>query len=103
MTAFVVIALIWVGVGGAALAFYLWLRERSRQEVVERAIADSGLGALRQRILRPDPDRPASERVEKLLQKAPSVWTENAGIREQLVSAHRRRSAAATPLATGVG
>lgn len=77
--------MIWLGVGAVALAIYLWMREQSRQEVVGRAIADSGI--VRARILRPEITKPTNVRVEKLLKRAPSVWRESASIRQQLVFA----------------
>jgi tight adherence protein C len=84
---FLVIVLIWLGVGAVAFALYLWMREQSRQEVVERAIADTGLSGLRQSILRPITGSPTNVRVEKLLKRAPSVWKENATIQQQLIFA----------------
>jgi hypothetical protein len=48
------IALIWVSVGAIALAYYLWQRERSRRDVVERVIGASDVPAVRHKILLPD-------------------------------------------------
>ena len=45
------IALIWVGIAGLALATYLWLREQSRRGVLQ-AIG-GGDAAIRQKIIRP--------------------------------------------------
>jgi tight adherence protein C len=82
---FLVILMIWLGVGAIALAIYLWMQEQSRQEVVDRAIGDNRLPS--QRILRPLAQKAPSVRVEKLLKRAPSVWKESASIQQQLIYA----------------
>jgi tight adherence protein C len=84
------IILIWAGIGGVALAVWLWLRENSRQEVVERAISGQGVGGSQApplRILRPTTGIAGGSFTEKVLRRAPSVWSENASIQQQLVQA----------------
>jgi len=82
------IILIWAAIGGVALAAWLWLREHSRQEVVERAIGGQGVvGAQQPRILRPTTGVVGGSLTEKVLRRAPSVWTESASIQQQLVQA----------------
>lgn len=78
-------ALIWLGVGGLAIATWLWLREQSRRGVVE-AIGGGERTAVRERILRPA-SRPVGAIGQELLKRAPSVWAQNASIQEQLVHA----------------
>lgn len=82
---FLLIGLIWLGIAGLALATWLWLREQSRRGVVE-AIG-GGETAARQRIIRPSATRPISAIGQELLKRAPTVWTQNASIQEQLVHA----------------
>ena len=80
------IALIWVGIAGLGLATWLWLREQSRRGVIE-AIG-GGDTAVRQRITRASATRkPISAVGQELLKRAPSVWSKNASIQEQLVHA----------------
>jgi tight adherence protein C len=80
------IVLIFVGTGGFAIAAYLWLTEQSRRGVVERAISGGGV-EVRPSVLRPLANKPMSPRVEKLLQRAPSVWTNNETIKARLIHA----------------
>ncbi|HUQ19756.1 MAG TPA: type II secretion system F family protein [Gemmatimonadaceae bacterium] len=79
------IALIWLGIGGLGIATWLFLREQSRRGVVE-AIG-GGDSAVRQKILRPNASKPVSAVGQELLKRAPSVWAHNASIQEQLVHA----------------
>ncbi|MFN2604358.1 MAG: type II secretion system F family protein [Gemmatimonadaceae bacterium] len=79
------IALIWVGIAGLALATYLWLREQSRRGVLQ-AIG-GGDTAIRQKIIRPSANKQINAFSQELLKRAPSVWSQNASIQEQLVHA----------------
>src|SRR6266567_4302397 len=80
------IALIWVGIAGLALATYLWLREQSRRGVLQ-AIG-GGDTAIRQKIIRPSTTtKQVSAFSQELMKRAPSVWSQNASIQEQLVHA----------------
>jgi tight adherence protein C len=79
------IALIWLGIAGLAIATWLWLREQSRRGIVE-AIG-GGDSAIRQKIIRPSATKPVSAVGQELLKRAPSVWAQSASIQEQLVHA----------------
>jgi len=79
------IVLIWVGIAGLALATYLWLREQSRRGVLQ-AIG-GGDTAVRQKIIRPSTSKQINAFSEELLKRAPSLWSQNASIQEQLVHA----------------
>jgi tight adherence protein C len=79
------VALIWIGIAGLALATYLWLREQSRRGVLE-AIG-GGDGAVRQKITRSTTSKPVSALTQELVRRAPTVWSQNASIQEQLVHA----------------
>lgn len=79
------IVLIWIGIAGLALATYLWLREQSRRGVLE-AIG-GGDGAVRQKIIRSTTSKPISALTQELVKRAPTVWSQNASIQEQLVHA----------------
>src|SRR5687767_2237637 len=81
------IGLIWLSVGGIALALYLYRRERSRQDVVERVIGTSGVTEVRHRILRPASGGDANTLRGKVLSKAPQVWAKNASTQALLVQA----------------
>jgi len=83
------IILIWVGIGAVALATFLWLREHSRQGIVERAISGQGAVGARppSRILRPSATAARSSFGERLLRHAPSVWSQSRSIQQQLVHA----------------
>ena len=80
------IALIWLGIGGLGVATWLWLREQSRRGIVE-AIGGSDAARVRQKIIRPTASKPVSAVSQELLKRAPSVWAQNASIQEQLVHA----------------
>jgi len=84
---FFVIGLIWLSVGGIALAVYLWRRERSRQDVVQRVIGGNAPTEVRHRILRPAATGDANSLRGKVLSKAPQVWAKNAGTQALLVQA----------------
>jgi tight adherence protein C len=79
------IALIWLGIAGLAIATWLWLREQSRRGIVE-AIG-GGDTAIRQKIIRPSATKPVGAVAQELLKRAPSVWAQSASIQEQLVHA----------------
>jgi tight adherence protein C len=81
------IVLIWVGIAGLAIATWLWLREQSRRGVVQAIGGADRATAVRERILRPTAAKPIGALSQELLKRAPSVWTQNATIQEQLVHA----------------
>ena len=76
--------LIWIDVGALAMATYLWLRERTRQDVLD-AIGGQEKNSS-SRVIRAA-ERPLGAFGQNLLKRAPSVWTQDATIREQLVHA----------------
>lgn len=80
----VLLFLIWIDVAALGLAAYLWLRERTRQDVLD-AIGGADRGPTT-RVIRAA-NKPIGAFGQKLLSKAPSVWTQDASIREQLVHA----------------
>src|SRR5688572_21896644 len=84
---FFLVGLIWVSVGGLALAVYLWRREQSRRDVVERVIGANAPIEVRHRILRPASGGDENTLRGKVLSKAPQVWAKNAGTQALLVQA----------------
>lgn len=81
----ILIVLVWVGIAGLAIATWLWLREQARRGVIE-AIG-GGESTAGQRVLRTSTSKPISVVGKELLRRAPSVWSQNASIQEQLVHA----------------
>jgi len=81
------IVLIWVSIGGIAVAFYLWRREQSRRDVLERVIGATDVPGVRHKILLPSATADPASLRGKILSKAPSVWAKNAGIQQLLVQA----------------
>jgi len=82
---FFLIVLIWIGIAGLAVATWLWLREQSRRGVIE-AIG-GGDSRTARRILRSPATKPVGALGQELMRRAPSVWSQNASIKEQLVHA----------------
>lgn len=81
------VVLIVVGVAGLAIAAYLFLQDRSRQEIVQRAMGGTEAGEMTQKILR-GPGRNLEETLAgRMLKRAPSVWSNNTTIQHQLVQA----------------
>jgi tight adherence protein C len=81
------IGLVWVSIGAIALAFYLWRREQSRRDVMERVIGVSAVPEVRHKILLPSAKGDTASLKGKVLSKAPSVWAKNAGIQALLIQA----------------
>ena len=81
------IGLIWVSIGAIALAFYLWRREQSRRDVMERVIGATEVPAVRHKILLPSAKADTGSLKGKVLSKAPSVWAKDAGIQQLLIQA----------------
>jgi tight adherence protein C len=84
---FFLVGLIWLSVGGIAVAAYVWLQVQSRRGIVRRTVGDSDVADIRHRILRPTPREAGNTIGEKVLRRAPSVWAQSATIRQQLVFA----------------
>ena len=81
------IVLIWVSIGGIAVALYLWRREQSRRDVLERVIGVTDASTTRHKILLPSATADPASLRGKVLSKAPSVWAKDAGIQQLLVQA----------------
>lgn len=81
------IVLIVVGVAGAAVAVWVQLQEKSRREVVDRALGTSGTAEVRRAIRRGGSADAADTLKARMLRKAPSIWAENRTIQHRLVQA----------------
>jgi tight adherence protein C len=81
------IVLICLGVAGLAVAAYLFLQERSRRVVVERAIGNPQVAAMRQQIVRTAGRNIGDTIGGRMLKRAPSVWARDTTIQHQLVQA----------------
>jgi tight adherence protein C len=79
-------ALIVVGVAGFAVAGYVYMLERARQQAVDRALGGSAAAELRKKIRRPVAAPPSSLK-QRLFKLAPSDLVNDEGTRERLVQA----------------
>ncbi len=79
-------ALILVGLAGFAVAGYVYMLERARQQAVDRALGRSAAAELRKKIRRPVAASP-SQLKQQMFKLAPSFWANDEGIRERLVHA----------------
>ena len=80
-------ALIIIAVVAAAVAFALQIRERSRQEIVDRTLGVSSNADVRRAIRRGlGADEENSLRA-RMLKKAPSVWAQNETVQQRLIKA----------------
>jgi len=82
-----VIGLVWLSIGGIALAFLVWRREQSRRDVMERVIGATDVPSVRHNILLPSGKADTGSLKGKVLSKAPQVWAKNAGTQQLLVQA----------------
>ena len=79
--------LIIIAVAAAAVALVLQLREKSRQEVVDRTLGVSANAEIRRAIRRGlGADEENSLRA-RMLKKAPSVWAQNETVQQRLIKA----------------
>lgn len=79
--------LIIIGVAAAAVAVGLQMRERSRQEVVDRTLGLSSNAEVRRAIRRGlGADEENSLRA-RMLKKAPSIWAQDETVQQRLVKA----------------
>ncbi|MEO7367302.1 MAG: type II secretion system F family protein [Gemmatimonadaceae bacterium] len=83
----IVVALIVLSVGAVAVAAWVQLREKSRQEVVERTLGTSASTDVRRAIRRGLPNEDQDSLRAKMLRKAPSVWSANQSIQGRLIQA----------------
>jgi len=79
------ITLIWIDVAALAVAAYLYLREKTRRDVLD-AIGGGDKTSL-SRVIRAPVEKPMGRFTERLLSRAPTVWSQDASIREKLVHA----------------
>ncbi|HUQ98197.1 MAG TPA: type II secretion system F family protein [Gemmatimonadaceae bacterium] len=81
----VLIGLIWLGIAALAVAGYLALREKSRRDVMD-AIGGEERHPKRRAILT-SAEKPLGAFGKEVLRRAPTVWTKDESIQEQLVHA----------------
>ena len=80
-------ALIIIGIAGFAVALALQLRERARQEVVDRTLGVSSNAEIRRAIRRGlGADEENSLRA-RMLKRAPSVWAQSETVQQRLIKA----------------
>ena len=80
-------ALIIIAVIAAAVAFALQIRERSRQEIVDRTLGVSSNADVRRAIRRGLGANEENSLRARMLKKAPSVWAQNETVQQRLVKA----------------
>lgn len=80
-------ALIIIAVVAAAVAFALQIRERSRQEIVDRTLGVSSNAEVRRAIRRGLGANEENSLRARMLKKAPSVWAQNETVQQRLVKA----------------
>ena len=80
-------ALIIIAVVAAAVAFALQIRERSRQEIVDRTLGVSSNADVRRAIRRGLGANEENSLRARMLKKAPSVWAQNETVQQRLVKA----------------
>lgn len=83
----IIVALIILSVGAVAVAAWIQIREKSRQEVVERTLGTSATTEVRRAIRRGMPNEDQDSLRAKMLRKAPSVWSTNQSIQARLIQA----------------
>lgn len=76
-----------IAVAGFALALVLQIRERSRQEVVDRTLGITSNAEVRRAIRRGLGASEENSLKARMLKKAPSVWATNETIQQRLVKA----------------
>jgi tight adherence protein C len=79
--------LIIIAVAGAAIAFGLQMRERLRQEVVDRTLGISSNAEVRRAIRRGLGAGEENSLRARMLKGAPSVWAQNETVQQRLVKA----------------
>jgi tight adherence protein C len=76
-----------IAVAGFALALGLQIREKSRQEVVDRTLGISSNAEIRRAIRRGLGTTEENSLKARMLKKAPSVWATNETVQQRLVKA----------------
>ncbi len=79
--------LIIIAVAAAAVALFLQMRERSRQEVVDRTLGVSANADVRRAIRRGLGAGEENSLRARMLKRAPSVWAQNETVQQRLVKA----------------
>lgn len=80
-------ALIIIGIAGFAVALALQLRERARQEVVDRTLGVSSNAEIRRAIRRGLGAEEENSLRARMLKRAPSVWAQNETVQQRLIKA----------------
>ena len=86
-TAAVLFGLIIIAVLAAAVAFGLQLREKSRQEIVDRTLGTSSNADVRRAIRRWLGAGEETSIRARMLKKAPSIWAQNETVQQRLIKA----------------
>jgi tight adherence protein C len=86
-TAAVLFGLIIIAVIAAAVAFGLQLREKSRQEIVDRTLGVSSNADVRRAIRRGLGAGEENSLRARMLKKAPSIWAQNETVQQRLIKA----------------
>src|SRR5688500_13795140 len=87
MSPMIIVLLVSVFVGLGAAAF-VYLTELSRRRAAEEAIGGGDSTEIRRRITRATVDQPSMDSIQgRLLKRAPSVWSKDAGIQKSLIHA----------------
>ena len=79
--------LIIIAVAAGAVALGLQMREKSRQEVVDRTLGVSTNAEVRRAIRRGLGAEDENSLRARMLKKAPSVWSQNETVQQRLVKA----------------
>ena len=86
-TAAVLFGLIIIAVIAAAVALGLQMREKSRQEIVDRTLGVSANADVRRAIRRGLGAESENSLRARMLKKAPSIWSQNESVQQRLIKA----------------
>ena len=86
-TAAVLFGLIIIAVIAAAVALGLQMREKSRQEIVDRTLGVSSNADVRRAIRRGLGADSENSLKARMLKKAPSIWAQNESVQQRLIKA----------------
>ena len=87
MTAVFLFGLIIIAVVGAAVALGLQMREKSRQEIVDRTLGISSNAEVRRAIRKGLGNEEENSLRARMLRKAPSIWAQNETVQQRLIKA----------------
>ena len=85
MTAVFLFGLIIIAVVGAAVALGLQMREKSRQEIVDRTLGISSNAEVRRAIRKGLGSDEENSLRARMLRKAPSIWAQNETVQQRLI------------------